>query len=78
MAVEAIHLYLVGDPGDRTQGRELKAGQPANDGAAAQVDAAALQAVAQMPDAYPFPQTLDDLEPDVPPVASARLENREG
>jgi hypothetical protein len=77
VAVKAIHLNLIGAAGDGAERREAETGQPAHGRAPAQVDAAALKAVAQMPDANAFAQALDDLKPDVPPVAAARLEDGE-
>jgi hypothetical protein len=76
MAIETVHLYLVGHTGDGAQGREREAGQPADNGAAAEVDTTPAEAVTQVPYADAFAQGFDDRQPDVPPVASARLQDR--
>jgi hypothetical protein len=77
VAIKTIDLNLVGRARDGAERGETQRRQPTHDCTPAHIDAAAVEAILKMPDADPFPQALDDLEPDVPPMTTTWLQDRE-
>jgi hypothetical protein len=77
VAVEPVDLNLVRTAWDAAQRRQGKVCQPADDGAAAEVSATAQEPVPCMPNADALTHGVDDGQPDVPPVALARLQDGE-